>query len=63
MDLSLRLSPKNCMDCGEFCPLAGVPRINRKTSGWTLLIKSALREQQTSSSEVNHSHLEQKPQF
>lgn len=51
------------MDCGEFCPLAGRPGINRKTSGRGLLFKSVPREQQTSSSEVNHSHLQQKAQF
>lgn len=51
------------MDCGEFCPLAGGPGSNGKTSGWSLLIKSAPGEQQTSSSEVNHSRLQQKPQL
>lgn len=63
VDLSLRLYQENCMDCGEFHPLAGRPGSNRKTSGRSLLIKSVPREQQTSSSEVNHSHLQQKPQF
>lgn len=42
VDLSLKLSQKPCIDCGEFCPLAGGPGINRKASDWSLWLSLCL---------------------